>query len=256
MEIQHKQLRIGIIGLGLIGGSIALNLHKQGYTVLGFSQNSATVDMADFQVEKAYNRLQECQVVFICTPLSRVIDTLSMIQKYLSPGTIVTDVGSVKESICQAAQASASKDIVFVGGHPMAGTEKQGFKHSFPELFKGCKWVLTESHSLLEGLISSMDAEVIVTDPQSHDRAVAIISHLPLLVSMALESTLKKYENSSIQELATQLASSGWRGMVRLAQGNPTLNKDLLSLNHEHLEEVYKLFSEHGDFLLKEHNSQ
>ena len=254
MKLENKV--IGIIGAGLIGGSLALNLAQQGLKVAllvrnkqNFIDKNANKLKANsfYFISEDFSDLQKCDFIFICTPLREILNTLELIIPYLKPEVIITDVGSVKTNICQQAQLILAKtiNINFVGGHPMAGTEKIGFENAFAELFTNRPWALmTEAQKFPEliELISLTKANIIFTAAQEHDQAVSLISHLPLLLSIGLLNTVNNYADSNIKDLALQLASSGFDGMTRLAKGNQVLNEDLLKLNSSQIQKAYFQF--------------
>lgn len=265
--MSEKNKNIGIIGLGLIGGSLALKLIEQEYKVYGFVRDLArfkSSQKVSSQTEKSFAKLTEnfedlkdCDIVFVCTPLRLISGTLREIQPFLKPNSITTDVGSVKSLICEESKKFFRSDCFFVGGHPMAGTEKAGFNNSFPELFESKKWVLIEDKSLapelispLKKIINSTGAIIVETDAHKHDQAVAYISHLPLLLSIGLLETVNSIETQELKDLALDLASSGFESMTRLAKGNQVLNEDLLSLNLEQINTCFRDFSELSKKLL------
>ncbi|MDX1920154.1 MAG: prephenate dehydrogenase/arogenate dehydrogenase family protein [Candidatus Caenarcaniphilales bacterium] len=273
--MSQKDKIIGIIGLGLIGGSLALKLIEQNYKVYGFvrdlnsfktsykASKSVSLEIEDkfAKITDRMQELSECDLVFVCSPLRALVETLKEIQPFLKPGAVVSDVGSVKSVICEESKKFFRKDCFFVGGHPMAGTEKSGFANAFPELFESKTWALIEDKEMpadkvvfLEETIQSTGAKVIKTNAQSHDQAVAMISHLPLLLSLGLLETVNSTPDKELKELALSLASSGFDGMTRLARGNQTLNEDLLGLNFEQVKKCYQDFSERSEELLKEYS--
>ena len=236
--------KIGIIGLGLIGGSLAKKLHEKNMSILGFTRNKNSCLDAQFEVTENLENLKSCDLVFVCGPLSEILNTLQKIKNYLRPNCLVTDVGSVKTFICEQAPKILGEKINFIGGHPMAGTEKQGFENSFPELFQNRPWVLTQENQKLKNLLEKTGSRVIYADPEEHDQAVAFISHLPLLLSISLKETINKINNPRIKFLAESLKSSGFESMTRLANGNEILNRDLLSLNKYNINKSLCLFEE------------
>ncbi len=243
-ENSLKQKRIGIIGLGLIGGSLALKLAMQGFKIIGIDSNLKQIPTEHpFEiVSDKFEDLKACDFIFVCTPLRLISKTIEQIQTHLKPGCIVTDVGSVKTIICQAASKYMRPDCFFVGGHPMAGTEKSGFENAVPEVFNKRTWVLMKGDFPgkvdLKELIAFTGAEVLEAEPAEHDKAAALISHLPLLLSIKLLNTLQNHRDLPVKNLAAKMASSGFEGMTRLARGNPSLNKDLLELNSKNLKSV------------------
>ncbi len=225
-------MKIGIVGLGLIGGSLALDLRKQGFEVLGVSRQSRTCEIAQTrgivdQVGVSLDLLSEAKIVFICTPISKIAPTLKKLIPYLSPETIVTDVGSVKTSLVQCCSTLWTN---FVGGHPMAGTAKQGIEAAQQNLFAGAPYVLTPTPSTpspavkqVEEIGRSLGSRVYYCTPEQHDRAVALISHLPVIVSASLLHTCLQERDSTMLDLAQKLASSGFRDTSRVGSGNPEL---------------------------------
>jgi arogenate dehydrogenase (NADP+) len=150
---------------------------------------------------------------------------------------IITDVASLKGFIIDFVNTS-HKPINFIGGHPMAGTENKGFESSFSGLFQDSKWILTPSKwsnneqiSDLKEIISELGAKVIIADAQEHDKAAALISHLPLFLSQSLFKLVKDFPNTNISKLAMSMASSGFRDTTRLAATNPELSSDILKEN-------------------------
>ena len=239
-------MKIGILGLGLIGGSIFKNLKEQGLDVVGVSASQRGE-----YITSDRSVLKSCDVVFVCTAMNKCLEALDNLEEILPPSTIVTDVCSLKGFVCKKARS-----FRFIPSHPMAGTEKRGFENSFPELFRGAKWVLTpvfgdDGIEILTDLIHRMGAETIITTPEKHDEAAALISHMPLIVSQALFMTAED------NELALKMASSGFRDMTRLALSNEEMANDMFMINSKNIEtailKLYKSIGEltHGDYFEK-----
>ncbi len=215
-------MKIGVVGLGLIGGSIFKGLRNK-YEVVGVSRS-----LKEENVSEDYLTLKECDIVFVCTPMNKTLEILDKLEKFLTSNTIVTDVCSLKAFV-----SKKKYSYNFVPSHPMAGTENSGWEHSFPELFKGAKWVLTpvdgDVPDKLEMIIKDLGAEIIITTPDEHDKAVALISNLPLIVAQAL------CENIKDNLLAKTIAASGFRDTTRLALSNLEMANDMMELNHENI---------------------
>lgn len=212
-------MKIGIVGLGLIGGSIYKSISGD---IVAVSKSQA--GKAD-NIYDSYDVLKDCDVVFVCTPMNKTLEVLDELENVLSPDTIVTDVASVKEFVCEK-----EHPYKFIPSHPMAGTEFSGFENAFEGLFKGAKWVLTplvrdESSDILEGIICSMGAIPVYATPKEHDEAVALISHMPIMAAQAVFLAAKD------NELAMNLASSGFRDTTRLAMTNQEMFFDMLKYN-------------------------
>lgn len=235
-------MKIGVIGLGLIGGSIFKRLRELNkYEVIGVSRS-----VCDQGISNDYNTLRNCNIVFVCTPMSVTLDILDKLEKYISKNTIVTDVCSLKGFVSEKKYS-----YNFIPSHPMAGTENNGWDSSFPELFKGAKWIITpidgkisDEQETLENLIEEIGAEIVITTPEEHDRAVALISHMPMVVAQAL------CENIKDNQLAQTLAASGFRDTTRLALSNTQMAADMVDMNRENIESALDNLMENLNTLL------
>lgn len=240
-------MKIGIIGLGLIGGSIFKALNREKYEVVGVSSSVNAEN-----ISKNYSVLSDCDLVFVCTPMGVTLEILDKLESVVRPSTIVTDVCSVKEFVSKKRYS-----YKFIPSHPMAGTENSGWESSFAELFNGAKWVITpiegsidESQELLEKVIEDLGAKVVITTPQEHDEAVALISHMPMIVAQAL------CENIKDNKLAQILASSGFRDTTRLALSNIQMASDMVNLNKENIDKAVKKLTESLDLILDKNYKQ
>ncbi len=220
-------MKIGVVGLGLIGGSIFKKLSTlDGYEVVGVSNSVKGID----GVSQDYSNLKGCNLVFVCTPMRVVLDILNKLEEYLEADCIVTDVCSLKGFV-----SKRQYKYNFIPSHPMAGTEFSGWDNSFPELFNRAKWAVTpinnnlEGMDVLENIIEVLGAEVIITAPDEHDKAVALISHLPMMVAQAL------CENIKDNKLAQVLAATGFKDTTRLALSNTQMAADMVDYNQENI---------------------
>jgi len=234
-------MKIGVIGLGLIGGSIFKNLLEgKKHDVVGISRS-----VNEYNVSKDYNNLRGCDLVFVCTPMNVTLDILDKLEEYLDEKTIVTDVCSLKEFV-----SKKTYRYKFIPSHPMAGTEHQGWDYAFPDLFNGATWAVTlkddtslKDFSVLKSVIEELGANTVMTTPQEHDKAVALISHAPMLIAQAL---CKNIENN---ELAQKLASSGFRDTTRLAMSNVEMANDMIVMNCENIKDVVMMLNSNIDKL-------
>lgn len=231
-------MKIGIIGLGLIGGSIFKDLISLGYEVVGIS-NSQTGE----NIFQDYTYLKDCNLIFVCHAMNKTLETLDNLENYLSSETIVTDVCSLKEFV-----SKKKYTYKFIPSHPMAGTENKGFENSFEGLFKGAKWAICPLNedkialNILIEVIKKLGAEPVLTNSKEHDEAVALISHMPMVISQAL--FLAAEENP----LAMTLAASGFKGMTRLAMSNEEMAVDMVNMNHKNIENsILKLYKAIGN---------
>jgi arogenate dehydrogenase (NADP+) len=237
-------MNIGIVGLGLIGGSLGLDLRALGHQVLGVSRHERTLKRA---IERGVvddasanlTLLAAADVVFICTPIHAIAPTVEQLIPHLSPEAIITDVGSVKTAVVKQVTGLWHN---FVGGHPMAGTADSGIEAALSGLFAGNPYVLTPIDTTptpavkcLEELVRSLRSRVYFCSPEDHDRAVAWISHLPVMVSASLIDACVSELDPTVLELAQQLASSGFRDTSRVGGGNPELGLMMARYNRESL---------------------
>lgn len=225
-------MKIGIIGLGLIGGSLFKDLSKN-YDVAAVS-NSQIGE----KIFKDYNVLKDREIIFVCTAMNKTLSVLDKLEEIIHPQTIVTDVCSLKTFVCQK-----QRPYKFIPSHPMAGTEHKGYENSLEGLFKNAKWVITgEKNDNLEEIITYLGAEPIYTTAKEHDRAAALISHMPMVIAQALMLTVKD------NRLALEMASSGFRDMTRLALSNEEMAFDMVSMNHQNIEQaILQLYKSIGE---------
>ena len=236
-------MKIGIVGLGLIGGSLGMDLRSLGHQIYAVSRKQETCQIAldkgianyssvDFKI------LLGTEVVFICTPIFAIAPTIKQTIPYISPETIITDVGSVKQSIVTECSQLWSN---FIGGHPMAGTTETGINAAIANLFTSAAYVFTPTADSkpkyvekLKNIAFELNAIPYVCDARIHDRAVSWISHLPVMVSASLIKACLQ-EEPDILELAQILASSGFRDTSRVGGGNPELGVMMAKYNREEL---------------------
>ncbi len=229
-------MKIGIVGLGLIGGSLGLKLQSLNHTIYGIANNefnekkAKKKKLANF-VSCDLSLLKKCELIILALPLKDLISPSERLVASIPQETIVTDVGSVKEPIVKNWE---NLHPLFIGSHPMAGTEKKGVDSGFEGLFKNAKWMITptqktdlKAFNTLSKLIKSMDCEICQASPTEHDKAVSLISHLPIFLATALIETVNTKNNQSILYLAQKLAATGFADTSRVGGGNEQLGLDL-----------------------------
>lgn len=247
-------MKAGIVGLGLIGGSIFKDLKKNGYDVIAISQSQSGDG-----IFKNYEVLKDCDIVFVCSAMNKTLEILDKLEEILPSETIVTDVCSLKKFVSEK-----ERPYRFIPSHPMAGTEHKGFENSFEGLFKNATWVITpkttfdksRGYLLPEGtkelinVIESLGAIPLITTPDKHDEAAAMISHMPMIIAQAL------FLAASEDHIALEMASSGFRDMTRLALSNEEMAQDMVSMNSGNIQNaILKLYKAVGD-LTKENYPQ
>ncbi len=225
-------MKIGIVGLGLIGGSLAIDLRQLGHTILGVSRSPKTCQEAidrhiAHQASPELSLLAPAEVIFLCTPIAALQSTVEQLIPHLSPATILTDVGSVKAPVVEAIAPLWQN---FVGGHPMAGTAESGLDAALSGLFIDRAYVLTPiattppaAVEIVSELARSLQSKLYQCNPTDHDRAVAWISHLPVMVSASLIAACMSETDPTVLDLAQKFASSGFKDTSRVGGGNPEL---------------------------------
>ena len=228
-------MKIGIVSLGLIGGSLFKCLSNSLNEIYAVTRNKETIEKAkkySKNISSDINILKECEIVFVASPISSTLEILEELENVVSEEAIVLDCASVKEFVMRR-----KYKYKFIGSHPMAGTEFNGFDSSFSTLFEGAKWVLTPDGDVenkdietVKRIIELTGAKIIITSAKEHDKAVALISHMPMLISQAV------FKTAESNELAMKLASSGFRDVTRLSMSNPVMANDMLNYNHSNIE--------------------
>ena len=239
---------VAILGLGLIGGSLGLAL-KDGPTgrllgdpvpsIAGWDQDPSARRLARDRgaIDRAYDNpvaaVAGADLVIVAVPVLAAREVLHAIAPALGPETVVTDVASTKATVC--AWARELMPGSFIGGHPMAGSERSGVGNARADLFAGATYCLTPLPSTTDttletatALVRAVGARPYVLDPELHDRAVAAISHLPFLLSTLLVETTSATPEWRIFRT---LAATGFRDVSRLASGDPRMHRDICLTN-------------------------
>lgn len=250
-----------IFSLGLIGGSIAKAIKKvePDATINIYARRQETIDEAksagvcDYGTTTIEPKICKADFLFLCAPVSANVTMLQTIKEHLGEHTIITDVGSVKSDI-HAHIDALGLTTHFIGGHPMAGSEKTGFKYSSAKILENAYYVLTPGEGVdkallakYEELVKKIHAIPIILNYRDHDYATAGISHLPHVIAYSLANLIREKDNS--EELMKLLAAGGFRDITRIAASSPDMweqicltNKDnILSLLADYMEILEKM---------------
>jgi prephenate dehydrogenase len=219
-----------IVGVGLIGGSVGLAARERGVArhVLGVGRSSTTLDTAcrlgaiTAGTCDLADAARQSDLLVFCTPVDQIAGQVRTAAAVCRPGTLLTDAGSTKDTIVRSLDGTLPPHVAFVGGHPLAGSEKRGPEHARADLFDGRVVVLTptprtdaEAVERVGAFWKQLGAKVTLLSPQDHDDALAVTSHLPHLVAAALANTLPPHLHT--------LAATGFRDTTRVAAGDPDL---------------------------------
>ncbi|MFD2672910.1 prephenate dehydrogenase [Marinicrinis sediminis] len=235
---------VTICGVGLIGGSLALSLKGQPHIhVVGHSPNPNSVQkyldrgVVDEATTSLADAVQHADFVFLCVPVGKLDAYLQELQALpLKKGCIITDVGSTKRSVAAYASSLSWEDVYFIGGHPMAGSERSGVEAATSHLFENAFYVLTPdtdtpepAYEKLVELLAHTKANIVRVDPVLHDEIVGAISHLPHIIAVALVNQVADYHANN--DLFGRLAAGGFRDITRIASSDPIIWRDILINN-------------------------
>ncbi|QDT38151.1 prephenate dehydrogenase [Stratiformator vulcanicus] len=244
---------VAIVGVGLIGGSIAaaIKAHHPGWTVVGFGRDPGRLDEA--REAGLIDVAQEidgpptdpqADFAVVCTPVGRIAQDVRAIARHCRDGAVITDGGSVKATICRDAAGSLERGIEFVGSHPLAGSEKQGWRHASASLFQQKTCVVTPTAensesavSMVESFWRSLGANVASMSPQDHDRILALTSHLPHVTASALAGLIQAGDFDAF-------AGTGFRDTTRVAAGDAELWTQIFIANQKEVTAALDRFSE------------
>lgn len=272
-----SNITIGFVGFGLIGGSIARSMKKihPSCRLIAYNYNktkpNANLEAAknDGNLDAIYTDFKEgfsnCDIIFLCAPVLTNISYLKELKNYIKPTCILTDVGSVKGTIHKAIEEIQLEEQ-FIGGHPMAGSEKIGYAHSSVTLLENAFYILTPTKKtpthmtdLLFQLVSDIGAIPVILEQKEHDDITAAISHIPHIIASILVNMVRVQKDS---EKMSTLAAGGFKDITRIASSSPIMWQNICLTNREsilkflHLfqtnltEILYALEKEDGDFLI------
>jgi prephenate dehydrogenase len=224
-----------VVGVGLIGGSIALALHRAGWTVLGRDRSAeslaAALDLGVIDGVAEDGPVPDIDITFVATPVGSIAGEVR--QALLDTTGLVTDAGSVKAGLLPL-----MADQRFIGGHPMAGSELEGLDGARADLFEGRTWVLTPvatsdngALAQVRAVVSAMGADTVFLPPEAHDAMVAVVSHVPHLTAASLMGLAASAATEHRGLL--RLAAGGFRDMTRIAAGSPSIWPDICVENGE-----------------------
>ena len=229
-------MNIFIAGLGLIGGSLAKALKKSNDCLIyGFDSNEASINQAlyenmlDYGYTDILNKKFDCDVVIVATPPSIVAETIARLIPRFGENTLFTDVCSVKGNIISEVSKLPCR---FVGGHPMAGTEKSGYENSKDDLFIGARYILTEDNPVLSRIIDIIGAEKVIIPYEQHDYLVGVISHIPHIISAGLVNFASNIKDN---ESLTKLAGGGFRDITRISSSSEYMWQQIIFSNKENM---------------------
>jgi cyclohexadieny/prephenate dehydrogenase len=250
--------KVALIGVGLIGGSIALAARRAGLAreIVGYARTEATrnrareIGFCDAILDTAEEAARGADLVILCTPVGALGETAAQIKSALKPGATVSDVGSVKVAVVRDVGPHIPEGVHFIPAHPIAGTEHSGPDAAFAELYQGRWCVLTpipgtedQAVKRLENFWAGMGSKVDVMDARHHDLVLAITSHLPHLIAYNIVGTAADLETVTQMEVI-KYSAGGFRDFTRIAASDPTMWRDVFLNNREAVLEILGRFTE------------
>lgn len=247
--------KICIIGTGLIGGSLALAFkHRRiGESVWGVDlpevvremQSKSIVDRG-FPLDALEEVIPEADLIILATPIQQIMKFLPQIARLAHPGALVTDVGSTKAKIVEYARTLFTHGSYFLGGHPMAGSERRSFRAADPFLFENCYFVLTpqttpgEYVTAYSAMLEKIGAKVLLLEAVVHDRIAAGVSHLPQILAVTLVNLMGNFQQQNPYYL--KMAAGGFRDMTRIASSPFSIWEDICRSNQENITDLIDSF--------------
>lgn len=260
--------KIGFIGLGLIGGAIAKSIHRvyPQIPLIAYDVDKTSLSLAleDGVITDAYdtinNHFASCRYIFLCAPVQKNAEFLAKLSGFASETCLITDVGSVKTSIHQAI-AGTPLEPYFIGGHPMAGSEKSGYANATSLLLENAYYILTPTRRTAPALVTdlkefvhSLGAIPLVLDYEEHDYVTAAISHLPHILAFTLVNLVKELDTP--EETMKAIAAGGFRDITRIASSSPIMWQQICLTNGIQIETLIDAFIEALEHIKKEITSQ
>lgn len=252
----NKTKKIGFIGLGLIGGSIAkaVRQYYPDYAIIAFDKNKETLALAtqDSTIDVACTTIDDnfdhCDYIFLCAPVSYNTAYLKQLKRYVHEDVIITDVGSVKSSIHEEVKALDMEDC-FIGGHPMTGSEKSGFVNSKAMLMENAYYILTPAERVPEekvarytSFVETLRSIPVVLGYEEHDYITAAISHLPHIIAATLVNLVRDADTE--EEWMKHLAAGGFKDITRIASSSPTMWQHICLKNGKNIVDILNRYIE------------
>ncbi|MDF2522641.1 MAG: prephenate dehydrogenase [Clostridiales bacterium] len=254
MDNKFKNKRVAIIGLGLIGGSLARAFRERlGISdIIAVNPTSEALEEAlkDNVISMGFTELNthvyNSDVVVLCTPVKRTLEYLKILADKVKPDCIITDVGSTKSEVV-ACMNNMPGSPCFIGGHPMAGAEKSGYSASLSHLFENAYYILTPCKStsslsidLMSEMINGIGAIPIIMDAAQHDKIAGTISHIPHIIASALVNMVK--EQDAGDGKMQMLAAGGFKDITRIASSNPEMWENITLSNKQYVSDILEKY--------------
>ncbi len=254
-------IQIGIIGLGLMGGSLAKSFRKLENVskIIGFDLDDTTLERAkkekviDSYTKKIDDNFKDLDFIFICTPVNTIYEYAKELKKIIKKDCLITDIGSTKEKIVKEIDTLG---LNYVGAHPMTGKESFGYDVSCDDLYNNRTYILVKTTKTkkkniekLKRLLLEIGANPIEMDLEKHDFSVAVVSHIPHIISAGLINLVKKVDNE--EEIMKKIAAGGLKDITRISSSNPYMWQNICKQNKKQILLVLKEYQKQLDKFIK-----
>ncbi|MFC7391576.1 prephenate dehydrogenase [Scopulibacillus cellulosilyticus] len=249
--------KVFIIGLGLIGGSVAQAIRKaHDVQIIGYDSRveslieARSLGVIDEYVTELSKGAKDADLIIISVPVNSILEVIEELASLeLKRDVLITDTGSTKRKVMEKAQACLSDRYVFIGGHPMAGSHKSGVQASKPDLFENAFYFIVANEKAqpeqvdeLKNWLKGTRAKFMTVDPAQHDKSVGLISHFPHIIASGLVHHLKKYSGKGLN--LRRLAAGGFRDITRIASSDPIMWQDIISDNRDMMLALFQSWSD------------
>jgi len=256
MKINKKIKKVAFIGMGLINSSLArdLKIKKFYLSSSAYSRRLSTINkikklkLVDFASSNIEKTIKEADIIIVGIPVAAYQEVFKKICNNIKPGAIITDVGSVKKEVINSVKKYIPKNIDFVPGHPIAGTENSGPESGFAGLFKNGWCILTpnkntskNSVKIIKYMWQLVGMKVDIMDSNYHDEVLAITSHIPHIIAYSIVGTIANLQ-TAIKKEVIKYAASGFRDFTRIAASDPIMWRDIILYNRQSILKMLNLF--------------
>jgi len=256
MKINQKIKKVAFIGMGLINSSLArdLKIKKFYLSSSAYSRRLSTINkikklkLVDFASSNIEKTIKEADIIIVGIPVAAYQEVFKKICNNIKPGAIITDVGSVKKEVINSVKKYIPKNIDFVPGHPIAGTENSGPESGFAGLFKNGWCILTpnkntskNSVKIIKYMWQLAGMKVDIMDSNYHDEVLAITSHIPHIIAYSIVGTIANLQ-TTIKKEVIKYAASGFRDFTRIAASDPIMWRDIILYNRQSILKMLNLF--------------
>lgn len=247
--------KVAVIGVGLIGGSLAIVLRQKGLagSITGIGrglsnlQTAKRLGVVDDYTQDIAEGVRDADLIIVATPVLKISETVRKAVPFLKQGAIITDAGSVKKAVIDEVEPLMPEGVHFIPGHPIAGTEHSGVEAAFPELYVNRVCILTPTDKtdtwaldIVKRVWEAAGSRVVMMNPVTHDKILAAVSHLPHMIAYTLVNTVADVEKTGVDALS--FSAGGFKDFTRIASSSPEMWSDICSMNRDSIVKMIEAF--------------